>query len=162
VSIGLPFYNPGPLLADALRSVFAQTFTDWELILVDDGSSDCSSAIAQAVRDPRVTLHRNSTNRGLPFCLNAIPSLCTSDYIARFDADDMMHPLRLERQVAFLDAHPESDVVGCGMWTLDTRDRLTGFRGCEPANPDLPTLLRRKLLLCHPTILARRSWFLRN
>jgi hypothetical protein len=74
----------------------------------------------------------------------------------------MMHPLRLERQVAFLDSHPEIDVVGCGMWTLDTRDRLTGFRGREPVNPHFPTLLRRKLLLCHPTILARRSWFLRN
>ncbi|HEY7309641.1 MAG TPA: glycosyltransferase family A protein [Gemmataceae bacterium] len=162
VSIGLPFLNPGPLLADALRSVFAQTFPDWELVLVDDGSTDCSTTIAQSVRDPRVTLHRHSTNRGLPYCLNSIPSLCRGEYIARFDADDLMHPLRLERQVAFLDAHPEVDVVGCGMWTLDTRDRLTGVRGCEPVDLRFPALLRRKLLLCHPTILARRSWFLRN
>src|SRR6516165_10713523 len=105
VTIGLPFVNQANLLADAIRSVFAQTFTDWELILVDDGSSDCSTSIARAVCDPRVSYHRNSANRGLPFCLNAIPSLCTGDYIARCDADDMMHPLRLERQIAFLEAH---------------------------------------------------------
>ena len=162
VTIGIPFLNPGPLLADAIRSVFAQTFTDWELILIDDGSTDCSSSIAQAVRDPRVTLHRNSTNRGLPYCLNLMPSLAIGEYIARCDADDMLHPLRLERQVAFLDAHPEIDVVGCGMWTMDHHDRITGIRGGGAIDPRVSNLLRRMFLLCHATIVARRSWFLRH
>ena len=72
LTIGLPTYNAGPYLPDALRSIFAQTYQDWELIVVDDGSSDGSLEILRSVRDPRVTVHHDDTNRGLPYRLNQI------------------------------------------------------------------------------------------
>ena len=111
VTIGIPFYNAKHTLADAIRSVFAQTFQDWELILADDGSTDGSAEIARMVDDPRVTVISDGMNRGLPYRLNKITELARADYIARMDADDLMHPERLTLQVQYLDANPAVDVV---------------------------------------------------
>src|SRR5687768_7329955 len=99
VTIGLPFLNPGHRFEYALKSVFAQSFKDWELLLVDDGSTDQSLSIAERVNDPRVKYIHDGNNRGLPCRLNQITESASGRILIRMDADDLMHPTRVERLV---------------------------------------------------------------
>src|SRR5512140_3729418 len=121
VTIGLPIYNAGALLRDTLRSVFAQTLTDWELLAFDDGSTDGSGEVLRGLRDPRVRVLSEPENRGLAARLNFIHANARGRYIARMDADDLMHPERLARQVEFLAARSDVDVVGCALVSLGRR-----------------------------------------
>ena len=162
VTIGLPFWNPGPLLLDAIKSVFCQTLQDWELILVDDGSNDKSVELAKKISDPRVKLLHDGEHRGLPWRLNQIIDLARGKYIARLDADDLMHPERLERQVTFLEAHPEIDVVDTAAYVLNARREPVGVRGTESLEqPDSFVALKWGVVL-HPSVVARRSWYVQN
>lgn len=161
VTIGIPFFNGKRTLADAVRSVFAQTFTHWELILMDDGSTDGATEIARSIDDPRVRLVSDGTNRGLCARLNQIASLAQGRYLARMDADDLMHPERIERQVRFLDANPLVDAVDTAIYTIDDDLTPLGIRGQQPLDCDPVSVLRNGLLI-HPTMMARREWFLAN
>lgn len=161
ITIGLPFFNSAATLADAIRSVFAQTLDDWELILVDDGSQDESAQIARAVIDDRVRFVSGGENRGLPYRLNQIAQLARSEYIARFDADDLMHPARLERQVARLEGDRDLDLVGTGMYTIDSASRAVGKRGCDRMPVSAEAILRGRSI-AHPTVTGRTSWFRAN
>lgn len=158
VSIGLPFYNAQRTLADAIRSIFAQTFEDWELILVDDGSSDGSVSIAHAIDDPRVRVVCNGANEGLPYRLNQIAGLAQSDYIARMDADDLMHPERLALQVQYLDANPTVDVVFTATYTIDEHNIPVGVRSLAGLDVSPKALLKHGLAV-HPTMMGRTEWF---
>ncbi len=160
ISVGLPFHNARSSLAAAVRSVFAQTFQDWELILVDDGSTDGSLAIARSLRDPRVRVLADGKNRHLAARLNEIASVARGDLVARLDADDMMHPERLERQARLLADQAAVDFVGTGFYTLGPRGEL-GLRGCDPVNGAGRHVLRHGLV-AHATMLARRAWLRAN
>ncbi len=107
VSILLPVRNEERFLPAALDSIFRQTFTDWELVAVDDGSCDATPAIlaGAAQRDPRVRVLRPSA-RGLVPALNAGLDACRAPLVARMDADDISHPRRLELQATFLSEQP--------------------------------------------------------
>ena len=106
ITIGIPFYNAETYLADAIRSIFAQTYQDWELILIDDGSTDRSVEIARAVKDPRVRVISDGQNNRLPYRLNQITALARFDLVGRMDADDLISPAKFEKQKSILDAHP--------------------------------------------------------
>jgi glycosyltransferase involved in cell wall biosynthesis len=161
VSIGLPFFNNQKTLADAIRSVFAQTLCDWELILADDGSTDGSLALARSIQDPRVRVVSDGVNRGLSSRLNQIAALARGRYLARLDGDDMMHPERLERQVAALESNPRADMVGTAMYSLDRSDRPRGIQGIAPGDTR-PIAVLTHAMLCHATITGRTEWFRRN
>lgn len=161
ITIGLPFYNNENTLADAIRSVFAQSVQDWELLLVNDGSTDRSLEIAQSIDDPRVRVTHDSVNTGLPTRLNQIAELAQGEYLARMDADDLMHPDRLEQQIAHLEQSPEIDVVGTAMFSINEKYQIQGIRGNHP----LRITPRRTLahgIMVHASVLARREWFLRH
>ena len=121
VTIGLPFYNAEKYLALAIESVLQQTYTDWELLLLDDGSTDNSLSIAQsyAQKDSRIKVISDGKNKNLATRLNELPSLAQGLYLARMDADDMMHPARIERQLAVLETHPEIDVLGTNAYIIN-------------------------------------------
>jgi len=161
VSIGLPFFNNRNTLADAVRSVFAQTLCDWELILVDDGSTDGSLVLAQSIQDPRVRVVSDGVNRGLSSRLNQIAALARGRYLARLDGDDMMHPERLERQIAALESNPRADLAGTAMCSLDRSDHPRGIQGLARGDARPIALLTRALLL-HATITGRTEWFRRH
>jgi glycosyltransferase involved in cell wall biosynthesis len=161
VTVGLPFHNARESLADAIRSVFAQTFGDWELLLVDDGSTDGSLELARRVRDPRVHVLSDGENRRLPHRLNQIVDAARSDLVARLDADDMMHPERLARQVRVLAERPSIDFVGTAFFALGTHGEVTGIGSSEPARTG-PRHVLRKGLIAHATLLGRRPWHLAN
>lgn len=160
VTIGLPFYNAEKYLALAIESVLQQTYTDWELLLLDDGSTDNSLSIAQsyAQKDSRIKVISDGKNKNLATRLNELPSLAQGLYLARMDADDIMLPARIERQLAVLKAHPEIDVLGTNAYIINDENAVTSTR--YPLTPK-NTLTRVKSFI-HPTIIAKKQWFLAN
>ena len=110
VSIVIPFYNNETTLLDAVKSVFCQTYKNWELILLNDGSTDKSLEIANNINDNRVKVISDGVNRGLVYRLNQSPSLVNGQFIARMDGDDMMHPQRLEKQMNLFFLNPNLEI----------------------------------------------------
>ncbi|MBI5074995.1 MAG: glycosyltransferase family 2 protein [Nitrospirae bacterium] len=159
ITIGIPFYNNEATLPGAVRSVFAQTYEDWELILMDDGSSDRSLELARSVKDPRVRVVSDGMNLRLPARLNQIVSEAKYDLISRMDADDMMSPSRFLKQLRFM-SDPKIQIVTSGMAMLSADNQPVGYRGGS-GFIDMIGLLRGQAI-AHAPLLGRRSWFRRN
>jgi glycosyltransferase involved in cell wall biosynthesis len=125
----MPCYNSAATLEECLASIAAQTFTDYEFVIVDDGSDDATPKIlaAHAQRDPRLRVIRQA-HGGIVRALQAGLSACLGDYVARMDADDLAAPARLAKQTAFLDAQPDVDVVSCLVNGYPEADVRGGFR----------------------------------
>lgn len=121
VSAVMPTYNAAPYLRAAIDSVLAQTFTDWELIVVDDGSQDETPEILAGFDDPRIKMRRLAVHSGRAAARNAGLDLVTGRYVAMCDSDDISLPHRFATQVAFLDAHPGIDVLSGHMMIFDER-----------------------------------------
>jgi len=124
----MPVYNAERYLRPAVESILAQTFGDFEFLIVNDGSSDGSRKIVESYADPRIKLVDNPRNMGLAKTLNRGLSLAAGDLIARQDADDISYPDRLRRQVEFLDNHPEVALVGAQARMIDEVGRPNGLR----------------------------------
>lgn len=163
MTIGIPFYNAERFLADAIRSIFAQTYQDWELLLVDDGSSDKSLQIARSVDDPRVRVLSDGRNRKLPYRLNQITSEARYDIIGRMDADDIISPNRFEKQMVILRDYKEIDLVTTGVCSLTDDNIPIGVR-CGSPNGGLTgrRLLLGRCAVVHAAMLGRKEWFQRN
>lgn len=114
VSVIMPVYNGARYVGDAVDSILAQTYLNYEFLIIDDGSEDMTQDTIAAYKDPRIQLIRNEKNFGLAASLNKGIALSRGAYIARMDADDISRPDRFARQVAFMDLHPE--VGACGTW----------------------------------------------
>jgi glycosyltransferase involved in cell wall biosynthesis len=156
ITVGIPFFNSATTLFDTIRSVFAQSFTDWELLLVDDGSTDNSLKVARSIDDPRVRVISDGINRGLVHRLNQMIALARAPYFARMDADDLMHPERLARQLDYLRSQPEIDIIGSAVYVIDRQGRPYGIRGDRPANIATASI---RAGFIHPSVMARTEWF---
>lgn len=161
VTIAIPFYNAEQYLADAIRSVFAQTYQQWELILIDDGSTDGSLDIARRINDPRVRVYSDGLNLKLAARLNQITQLASYEYIARMDADDLMSPTRIEKQLQILENHPDIDLVTTGLYSVDDSLKLLGYRYPNKTFITHKELLRQNIVV-HAAMMGRKSWYLRN
>lgn len=161
ISIGLTFYNNADTIADALRSVFAQTFQDWELIIIDDNSTDRSFEIVRSVKDPRVHVFKEAERKGFVWALNQMTHTARGTYYARMDADDMMHPERLLKQMGYLKMNPDVDVVDTSMYSMDQQCRGIGIRGKDPIDSRPAVLLSGKFFH-HATVMGRTEWFRNN
>lgn len=163
VSIGIPFYNAERFLLESIRSVFAQTHQDWELILMDDGSTDSSLEIARSIDDPRVRVYSDGSNKKLAARLNEIHSLAKFDFIARMDADDMMATDRIQKQLSFLNDNPEYDLVTTGVCSIGDDSVPYGVRGVGVDHELTPYgVLSGAHGIVHAAIVGRKDWFLRN
>jgi glycosyltransferase involved in cell wall biosynthesis len=116
VTVVMAVYNAAQFLREAIASVLSQTYTDFELIVVDDASTDDSSAILRSYNDPRIRIIRHQTNLGASLSRNDALAAARGELIAIMDADDVCAPTRIERQVEFLQAHPAVGLVGCGIY----------------------------------------------
>lgn len=161
VTVGLPVVNEERTFPLAVRSIFAQLYTDWRLIVVCDGASDLIREMASKIDDDRVTVLDDGQRIGLPRRLNQITEISTSQYIARMDADDVMHPDRIRRQVDFLDANPEIDLVGTRAMLIDDQDRVHGLYREPESIPDSPSGFLTNGVFTHPTVMFRREWGVR-
>lgn len=160
VSVVLPFRNPGPYLAPAIESILEQTFTDFELIAIDDGSRDGSADVLArfADRDRRVRPVVQEA-QGFVAALNRGLDLARAPIIGRMDADDLSLPDRLERQLAFLERHPEIAGVGTAYRVFTNKHaswRVSRFP-CDPA--EIRAELMTRNTFAHPTMLVRREVF---
>lgn len=132
ISIVIPAYNEERFLAETIESVLAQTYREFELLILDDGSIDRTLEIAQsyARRDARVRVESHP-NVGIGPTLNRGFALSANEWVAMIQADDVMMPMRFERQLAFLAAHPELDVAAGWCKHIDSEGRLIG-KGDSP------------------------------
>lgn len=161
VTIGLPFAaTPAAYLDLAIRSVFAQTVPDWELLLVADGSLPELEERVSRISDSRVRLVTDPQNRGLAARLNQIARIADGEVVLRMDADDLMHPRRLERTLAGMRDH-EVEVLGGRAYAIDARTEIVGLFREDGLPPDRAGFLRSNAFT-HPTVAATRQWFLDN
>lgn len=161
VTVVMSAYNASGTIDLALRSILAQTYQDWELIVVDDGSTDRTAESVSQVKDPRVRfIQEPSSNMGLALRLNQCVRLARGQYVARMDADDVSYPRRLEQQVQFLEAHRNIDLLGTGAVIFKGEGEIVG---CYPTASSHETVCRRPwwgFPLAHPTWMGKRDWFL--
>lgn len=159
ISVLMPVYNGARYLPAAIESILDQTYRDFEFIIIDDHSTDDSARILACYRaqDARIQVHRNGQNLGIAHTLNRALDLAKGEYIARMDSDDISLPQRFERQVEFLDAHPEVGVVGTQTRTIDDDGHLAPQHYWEQSTS--PACLVWHLLyatpLCHPSTMMR-------
>lgn len=164
VSILLPFRNAAPTLDAAIASIVTQTFTHWELLLIDNASTDESSAIARrwAAQDDRIRLIKEPTV-GIAHALNTGLHMANGPLIARMDADDISRPQRLAKQVEYLDAHPEIGVLGTRTTFNTTVEKSSGMRWFTEWQNAILTphehFVKRFVdaPLAHPTVMFRRE-----
>lgn len=162
VSVLMPVYNATQYLAEALESILLQTFQDWELILVDDGSTDDIMSVLSRYQDERIYYIKNDVNLGLIKTLNRGIDYCGGKYIARMDADDIAHPRRLQYQVDFMEQHPEYLMCGTDALVIDNDGNRTG----KICNLTSNNLLQINLLFSppfiHPSTIIRKEVLERN
>lgn len=121
ISVLMGIYNCAPTLAEALDSLYAQTYQDFKIILCDDGSKDNTYEVAKEYADKHdnIVLVKNEKNMGLNYTLNHCLEYADTEYIARMDGDDISLPTRFEKEIKFLDEHPEYAVVSAPMIYFD-------------------------------------------
>lgn len=161
LSVGIPFFNSAKTLRWSVNSVLAQAFQDWELLLIDDGSTDDSIQSIADIEDSRIRILSDGKRLGLPARLNQIATLARGMYLARMDSDDLMFPERLARQVAYLHDNPDVDIVSSGIVSIDHDNEPTSVRGCNDTRVTIHDILRRGGFV-HPTVMGRTSWFRNN
>lgn len=157
ISIVLPAYNAGEVLEQAVMSVYVQTFTDWELLIMDDGSTDNTAEVALRIKDPRIRLIR--CKHDFIATLNKGMQAAKGKYIARMDADDRMVPERLAIQYRLMEEHPEITV--CGSWIeIFSKERRLNYWGelAQFVEHPIEELLRKNFL-CHPTVIIRADFW---
>lgn len=160
VSVLLPVYNAGRYLQATLDSVLAQTFTNFEVIAIDDGSTDDSQAILRATRDPRIRVVEHRHNRGLIATLNEGIELARGPYIARLDSDDLMHPDRLSIQVKAMEEDTGMAVLASFVRTVNEDGEPVGEWAVDRAAMDeasIRAMLPRTNCIAHPSVMIRRS-----
>lgn len=141
VSVIMGIYNCASTLQEALNSLYAQTFQDFKIILCDDGSQDNTLKVAEenARLHPNVVLLKNEKNMGLNYTLNRCLEHVDTEYVARMDGDDLCDPTRFEKEVNFLDSHPEYAIVSTPMCHFDENGIFKiGKGGGEPKPTDYP------------------------
>lgn len=111
VTVTMLSYNTANYIGDAIASVLDQTFDDFELLIIDDCSSDDTSSLLTNITDPRVSIVRNERNRGIAYCRNLALDLSTGDYIAILDSDDIAPPYRLQDQYDYMEENPDVDIL---------------------------------------------------
>ena len=165
VSVCLPTYNGADYIEEALRSILNQTYQDFELLVVDDGSTDATLDIVQSFSDPRIQVHRNPERLGIPVNWNRCLELASGEFVCVFHQDDVMLPDNLERKVQLLSTDETVGFVHSGVETLVEGSAPSSFADwIEDATEDTiwdgPEYFRALLLngnrVCAPTVLARR------
>ena len=159
VSILMPIYNTAPFLREAVDSMLSQTFTDFELIALNDCSPDNAEEILNGYSDPRIVRYRGEKNVGLSNILNVGMEMARGRYIARMDSDDISLPNRLQVQVDYLEHHPKIDLASVGMQLFGAKNEVW-IRDPNPENVKINALFFSPVL--HASSMWRKESFEKN
>lgn len=164
ISVCIPSYNYAHYIGHCIKSVLAQTFEDWELIIVDNCSSDDTERVVTAFADPRIRFYTNDHNLGLVRNWNRCVSLARGGFVAVLPADDLYLPRMLDRSVAMLDAHPEVGFTHASFHRIDEHGEITETKRWWESDQVMPGLvaLRRLVMGCYLTpasVVMRRECY---
>jgi glycosyltransferase involved in cell wall biosynthesis len=155
VSILMPAYNCGAYIAESIESVLNQTFTQFYLVIVDDGSTDETSAIIRSYKDDRIKLVSRK-NGGVSAALNTGLNYIETEYTARFDADDVCYPQRIQRQFEFLETHPDYIMVGSDAdYMSDEGEYLFTYRNIGHTDVEIKERINTYCPFIHSTVMFR-------
>lgn len=159
VSVVMPVYNAERYVEEAILSVQRQTFEDWELIIIDDGSSDTSREIVRRVikGDKRIICVFNKVNRGIGFTMTHLVQLARGKYIARMDSDDIMLPTRIATQVKYMQSNPKVGALGSYLAEIDSNRRLTAVRKVPVEHERIASGLFTRQTIQNPSLMLRVS-----
>ena len=157
----MPVFNATDTMRAALRSIQWQTCASWELILIDDGSTDQTLAVARtaALCDDRIKVIEGKGNAGLASRLNQAIGLARGDYIARMDADDIAYPQRFATQLEFMRHNPQVDLIGCAALIFDSVGHLHGKWRVPLTHAEICAKPWSRFPVPHPTWLGKNEWF---
>ena len=159
VSIGMPIFNCEKTLRSAINSVLNQTYSNWELILIDDGSKDRTLSIAKSFNDSRIEVISDGLNLKLPHRLNQIITISKGKYFARMDGDDVSYPERLQTQVEYLENHPNVDILGTQILIFDDDGNPRGKSALTQSHQEICCRPWAGFSLAHPTWMGKLEWF---
>jgi len=161
ISVVMPAYNQALFIREAIESVLHQTFADFELIIIDDGSTDGTAGIISelAARDSRIFVITNSQRSGVSVSLNHGLDRAAGKYIARMDADDISLPNRLQIEYDFMESHPEVFLIGAWVLKIDASGHEIGISKQPVESAQVAHRLTQTTCFWHPTIFFRQSEF---
>jgi glycosyltransferase involved in cell wall biosynthesis len=162
LSIGLTVFNGGHDIALAIQSIVDQSFADWELILVDDGSTDGTVEHLRQLTDPRIRLIVDGHNRGLAARLNESIGLARGLYFARMDHDDFAHPNRLQAQLDYLATHQDTDLVATRCVSMFDDERVIGELPFAATHAEICGRPWLGFHMPHPSWMGKTEWFRRH
>lgn len=157
VSVLMPVYNGVQYIVAAVDSVLAQTYTHWELIIADDGSTDGTLALLQGYSDPRIRIIQHAANKGLVDTRNELVDAAQGVYIAMLDSDDIALPTRLEEQVQFMEQHPNVALLGSWVQAIDGNDVLQAIYRYELQGEELKCHLLINNHFTQSSMMLRKS-----
>jgi glycosyltransferase involved in cell wall biosynthesis len=158
LSIVMPVYNRESYIQSAIDSILNQTFTDFEFIIINDGSQDNTVKLIETYDDSRIKLFHNDRNRGIVYSRNHGLQKVTGHYVGMFDSDDIALPEKFEKQVSFLDQNPEYAMVGAWVKWIDAEGKLTGKKWKLPASsPTIPAIMVFRNYFVQSTVVIRRQ-----
>lgn len=160
VTVLMPVYNGARFLAEAVSSVLKQTLSDFELLAINDGSSDGSAEILASIRDPRIRIVDNGRNLGIIATLNKGLDLSRGEYIARMDADDVCLPNRLAAQISFMRDRPDVGVAGA--WYRPIGSALSRTVRLPTSHDEICAWMPFHCPIAHPTVVLRRKDFVES
>jgi glycosyltransferase involved in cell wall biosynthesis len=159
ISVILPVYNGATTLSRAIRSVLEQTFENYEILLLDDGSNDGSLDVAKMFSDPRLRVIHDGANHGLAYRLNQGIDLARGHYIARMDQDDICFSERLAKQFQFLESHSEIDLLGCRAVAFNSNLHILGLIPFRQKHEEICAHPWQGIYMVHPSWMGRTKWF---
>lgn len=163
LSVILPVYNAEKYIESTLNSILSQTYTRFELILIDDCSTDGSLKIIEKFSDSRIRLVKNETNLKLIKTLNKGLRLAQGEYVARCDADDLYDPKRFEKQIKFLEENLEIGILGTDAWIIDQNNRILSTTVNFPYTPsEIDLRLQSGSPFFHSSVMFRKSLILES
>ncbi len=161
VSVVMPAYNAEKYIGEAIESILNQTFTDFEFIIINDGSTDKTKEIIQSYDDPRIVYLENKKNSGIVVTLNKGLDYATGEYIARMDADDISVNNRFEKQISYMEKNKDVGLLGTGIRVFGT-----GIQQCDRVFTTDSKQLKAELIfnscIAHPTVMIRREILEKN
>lgn len=161
ISIIMSVYNDDKYLEESIKSILFQTYINWELIIIDDYSTDNSKNIIKKYinKDKRIKLLENDKNKGLPKSLNKGIRHSSGNYIVRMDADDISKNIRLEKQLNFIKKNSNVDVLGSGAEIIDINNKKLGIIKMEENHSEIIKNISSKNIFFHPSVMIKKSFF---